>query len=197
MTSPILQTMRHHWIYEVVVTVNRGDSVATAPFGVWTDDGTTLKAALFKGTSTLEAILEHQSFVINFVEDPVSLHNALNRRDRLTFETIHEGEAAGLPVLAETPPWLAVRLVRFEEQEGKVLLEAESLFESQSGPVRLINRAKGLFLESLVLSTRCHLLGQVAVDQLCENTRVIAKVAPGSSYETAIRELLTKVTAAD
>ena len=189
--------MCHHWIFEVVVTVNRGDAVAAAPFGVWTDNGKTVRAALFKGTSTLEAILEQQTFVINFVDDPVSLHNALNRRDQLAFDVIREHEAAGLPVLADTPAWLAVRLLGFEEQEGKVLLEAEPLLQSPTGPVRLINRAKGLFLESLVLSTRCHLLGRAAVDQLHENTRVIAKVAPGSSYETAIMELLAKATASD
>lgn len=185
--------MRPRWIYEVVVTVGRGDGFAAAPFGFWTDDGTTLRAALFKGSSTLQSILDQRRFVVNCVDDPLALHHALNRRDQLAFDVIRDGEAAGLPVLDGVPAWLAVRLVRHEDRGDKVLLLAEGVAESASAPGGLVNRAKGLFLESLVLSTRSHLLGPAAVDQLRENARVIAKVAPGSRYEAAIGELLANV----
>ncbi|MGE4506585.1 MAG: hypothetical protein AB7D51_14655, partial [Desulfovibrionaceae bacterium] len=74
--------------------------------------------------------------------------------------------------------------------QGKtILLKAQILAEGGRSPV-LINRARGLFLESLVLSTRRRILGQAAEDQLRENARVIAKVAPGSPYEQAMNELL-------
>jgi hypothetical protein len=95
--------------------------------------------------------------------------------------------------LAGAPSWLALRVGGLEDAGKKMLLTAEIVDASEAGPGTLINRAKGLFLESLILSTRCRLLGWAAVDQLRENVRVIAKVAPGSDYETAVRELLAKV----
>jgi hypothetical protein len=121
------------------------------------------------------------------------LHAALNRRDELVFDAVPEGPAAGWPVLAGVPSWLAMRVVGLKDAGEKMLLTAGVVGGSEAGPGRLINRAKGLFLESLVLSTRCRLMGWAAVDQLRENVRVIAKVAPGSDYETAVRELLAKV----
>ena len=190
----VLRAMRPRWIYEVVVTARQGDGIAAAPFGVWTDDGTVLRAALFKGSSTLQSILDQRCFVVNCVDDPLVLHHALNRRDQLAFDVIRDGEGAGLPVLDGVPAWLAVRLVRHEDDGNRVLLQAEPIAESATAPGELVNRARGLFLESLVLSTRCRLLGSVATDQLRENARVIAKVAPDSRYEAAIGELLAKVT---
>jgi hypothetical protein len=193
MTDTRLHSMRPDWIYEVVFTARRGDEIAAGPFGLWTGDGRTLEAALFKGSSTLDAIQENGCFVVNFVEDPLDLHDALNHRDRLTFDAVPGGEAAGWPVLADVPAWLAVRVTGLEDAGKKMLLTGEIVDGSGTAPDTLINRARGLFLESLVLSTRCRLLGWAAVDQLRENVRVIAKVAPGSGYETAVRELLAKV----
>jgi hypothetical protein len=188
-----LRTLRPGWIYETVITARKGDHVTAGPFGLWTEDGETLEAALFKGASTLEAIGESRCFVVNFVDDPLDLHAALNRRDELVFGAVPEGEAAGWPVLAGVKSWLAMRVVGLEDAGEKMLLKAEVVDGSGTAPVEPVNRAKGLFLESLVLSTRCRLLGWAAVDQLRENVRVIAKVAPGSGYETAIRELLAKI----
>ncbi|MGE4424711.1 MAG: DUF447 domain-containing protein [Pseudodesulfovibrio sp.] len=193
MTDSRLHSLRPGWIYEVVVTARRGDETTAGPFGLWTKDGATLEAALYKGSSTLEAIRENGWFVVNFVDDPLDLHVALNRRDGLVFDAVPEGEAAGWPVLADVPAWLAMRVISLDDAGEKMLLKAEVVDVSGTPPSALINRAKGLFLESLVLSTRCRLLGWAAVDQLRENVRVIAKVAPGSGYETAVRELLAKV----
>lgn len=193
MTDPRLRSLRPGWIYEVALTARRGDLVAVGPFGVWTGDGKTLEAALFKGSSTLEAIRENGCFVVNFVEDPLDLHEALHRRDRLVFEAVPGGGAAGWPVLADVPAWLAMQVIHLDDAGETMRLKAEIVDASGTPPGVLVNRAKGLFLESLVLSTRCALLGRSAVDQLRENVRVIAKVAPGSDYETAARELLAKV----
>lgn len=193
MTDSPLRGLRRNWIYEVVVTARRGDAITAGPFGVWTDDGATLKAALFNGSSTLEAIREARCFVINFVEDPLDLHAALNHRDRLVFDTVAGEGGAGYPVLANTPAWLAMRVVRLDAEGEKTLLTAEIAAASDARPAEPVNRARGLFLESLVLSTRCRLLGPSAVDRLRENVRVIAKVAPGSGYQTAVEELLAKV----
>jgi hypothetical protein len=193
MSASRLHSLHPNWIYEVVVTARLGDTVTAGPFGLWTGDGVILEAALFKGSSTLEAIRESRCFVVNFVDDPLDLHATLNRREELLFDTVPKGPAAGWPVLAGVPSWLAMRVVGLKDAGEKILLTAGVTDGSDAGPNRLINRAKGLFLESLVLSTRCRLLGWAAVDQLRENVRVIAKVAPGSGYETAVRELLAKV----
>jgi hypothetical protein len=184
-----LQTMTPGWIYEVVVTTIRPCGFSAAPFGIWTDDGSTLRAALFKGASSLRSILEQRRFIVNFVDDPLILHRALHHRDTLDFETLADGPAGGMPVLAGVGSWVAAGLVGQEDQGKTILLEAQILAEGGRPPV-FINRARGLFLESLVLSTRRQLLGRAAEDQLLENARVIAKVAPGSPYEQAMNELL-------
>jgi hypothetical protein len=84
-----------------------------------------------------------------------------------------------------------MRLAEHLDEAGKTRILAEIAGQQLGGPVKLINRAAGLFLESLILSTRAHLLpeGQTA-GQLRENLRVIAKVAPGSAYAQAMRELI-------
>ena len=59
------------------------------------------------------------------------------------------------------------------------------------GTPRLINRAEGLLLESLVLATRLERRGAgAALTTLTENYRVVGKVAPGSAYERAMAALL-------
>ncbi|NDV19440.1 DUF447 family protein [Pseudodesulfovibrio sp. JC047] len=194
MKDTCLHAFHRHWIYEVVITAGNVDRVAVGPFGMWTDDGMTLKGSFFKGSSTLQAIEAHRCFVVNPVDDPVVLHAALNRRDSLEFEFLSSGDAAGCPVLAGIPSWLAMRVTHLDDTGDMVLLDAEVVGHGAIHSAPLVNRAKGLFLESLVLSTRCALIGQAAVEQLRENVRVIAKVAPGSRYEKAVRELLALVT---
>ncbi|MGE4506761.1 MAG: DUF447 domain-containing protein, partial [Desulfovibrionaceae bacterium] len=116
-----LQTMTPGWIYEVVVTTIRSGGFSAAPFGIWTDDGSTLRAALFKGASSLRSILEQRRFVVNFVDDPLILHQALHHRDTLDFETLADGPAGGMPVLAGVGSWVAAGLVGQEDQ-GKTIL---------------------------------------------------------------------------
>jgi Protein of unknown function (DUF447). len=60
-----------------------------------------------------------------------------------------------------------------------------------AGAPRLINRAEGLLLESLVLATRLERReAAAALTTLTENLRVVGKVAPGSAYESALAALL-------
>ena len=59
------------------------------------------------------------------------------------------------------------------------------------GTPRLINRAEGLLLESLVQFTRLERLGAAHVlTTLTENLRVVRKVAPGSAHQAALEALL-------
>ena len=61
-----------------------------------------------------------------------------------------------------------------------------------AGAPRLINRAEGLLLESLVLASRLERreTAAAALTTLTENHRVVSKVAPGSPYERALTALL-------
>jgi len=185
-----LQGLKRHWIYEVVLTAKHADRIAVGPFGLWTDDGLTLKATLFNGSSMFNAIRSSYAFAVNFIEEPLDLHDALNRRESLSYDFRSEGKIKPIPVLAKAPAWMTMEVIRFEDNGTQALMQAKIMDSSHRPPVTLINRAKGLFLESLVLSTRCSLLGQTAIDQLKENIRVIAKVAPGSRYEVEARALL-------
>ena len=65
-----------------------------------------------------------------------------------------------------------------------------------SGPVKLINRAEAIVMESLILATRLsYLPGQTARESLKENHRVVGKVAPGSQYEKILGKLVEAFSA--
>jgi len=182
--------MQHGWIYEVIATTCGEHGPHAAPMGILTPDGVTLKAELFKGSKTLANFLQNQILGLNLVHDPVQLHDALYRRERLRF-TFAVGEAVGVPFLENADAWLALHLTRGPETERTMILTATLAWWRAFGPVSLLNRAPGLLLESLVLSTRRHLLPPEAFrERLLENARVIAKTAPGSVQATAMEDLL-------
>ena len=57
--------------------------------------------------------------------------------------------------------------------------------------IKLINRAEGLVIESLIQATRlAHLPGRRNEDALKENFRVIAKVAPDSTYQHIMEKVM-------
>ena len=184
--------MRPGWIYEVVATTLGERGFHAAPIGVWTRDGETLMAELYKGSTTLANIARNGILGVNLVSDPVLLHNALHRRDTLVFVTDNEMPGAETPFLRGADAWLELAPSLISGETASVHLHAKLTHWRQFAPVRLLNRAAGLLLESLVLSTRRHILPAEHIrDQLFENARVIMKVAPDSSYATAIAELLT------
>ena len=182
--------MRPGWIYEVVASTLDERGFHAAPIGILTRDGETLKAELYKGSATLANIARNGILGINLVSDPVLLHNALHRRDTLLFAT-DEMPRAETPFLRGADAWLELAPSLISGETASVHLLATLTHWRQFAPVRLLNRAAGLLLESLVLSTRRHILPAEHIrDQLVENARVIRKVAPDSSYATAMTELL-------
>ena len=183
--------MRPGWIYEVVASTLGERGFHAAPIGIVTRDGETLKAELYKGSATLANIARNGILGVNLVSDPVLLHNALHRRDTLDFATDNERSGIETPFLRGADAWLELAPSLRSGGTTSVHLHATLTHWRQFSPVRLLNRAAGLLLESLVLSTRCHILPAEHIrDQLLENARVIMKVAPDSSYATAITELL-------
>ncbi|WP_428565236.1 MAG: DUF447 domain-containing protein [Solidesulfovibrio sp. DCME] len=195
--------LRRGWIYEVAATTLGRDGPHAAPIGVSTPDGVVLRAELYKGSATLANILENGLLGLNFPPGPALLQTALHHRDRLRFAALApEPPAAalapeppatprGVPFLEGADAWLELRGLRTEDAGRTVRLEASPGRLRAFGPVRLVNRAEGLLLESLVLSTRLHLMppGQ-GRERLKENARVVTKVAPGSELAAAMGELL-------
>ena len=183
--------MRPGWIYEVVASTLDERGFHAAPIGIVTRDGETLKAELYKGSATLANIARNGILGINLVSDTVLLHNALYHRDTLLFATDTEMPGAKTPFLRGADAWLELAPSLISGETASVHLHATLTHWRQFAPVRLLNRAAGLLLESLVLSTRRHILPAEHIrEQLIENARVIRKVAPDSSYATAITELL-------
>ncbi len=186
--------LRHGFIYEVAATTLGAPGPHAAPIGVATPDGVVLRAELYKGSATLANILGNGVAGLNFLPEAALLHQALHHRDELRFETPapQAGEPfPAVPFLTGADAWLELCRVRIEDAGRTVRLEASPGRFRAFGPVRLINRAEGLLLESLVLSTRLRLLPpEVVAAQLRENARVIAKVAPGSAQAAAMGDLL-------
>ena len=190
MQIPAAFGIQHGWIYEVIATTSGECGPHAAPIGILTPDGATLKAELYKGSTTLANFLRNNILGLNLVHDPVQLHDALYRRERLHF-TGAAGEAAGVPFLKDADAWLALRPARGPETEKTMILTATLAWWRAFGPVSLLNRAPGLLLESLVLSTRRHILPPDEFrERLLENARVIAKTAPGSAQAAAMEDLL-------
>jgi hypothetical protein len=185
--------MRSGWIYEVIASTRGEHGPHAAPVGILTPDGQSLKAELYKGSTTLANILRNGVLGLNLVRDAVMLQEALYHRERLAFTRMEPGEedGTGAPFIKGAEAWLELKPARESETENTVRFAAQLVRWRQFGPVGLLNRAEGLLLESLVLSTRRHVLPADQVrSQFLENARVIAKVAPGSRYAQAIRDLL-------
>ena len=186
--------LRPGWIYEVAATTLGPGGPHAAPIGVSTPDGLLLRAALYKGSATLANILENGVLGLNFPPGAALLQTALHHRDRLRYAALEPETAAApraVPFLSEADAWLELRDLRTEDTGPTVRLEASPGRFRAFGPVRLINRAEGLLLESLVLSTRLHLLPPGRGREILkENARVITKVAPGSEQAAAMGDLL-------
>ena len=195
MPVPATLGLRPGWIYEVAATTLGGSGPHAAPLGVSTPDGNVLRVELYKGSTTLANILNNGVLGINFLSQAAKLQTALHRRDRLRFVSLTpdaDGAAPpALPFLEDADAWLALCRPQTEDAGRLVRVTAVPGRLSVFRPVRLINRAEGLLLESLVLSTRLHLLppGE-GRKRLVENARVIAKVAPDSAQAAAIADLL-------
>ncbi len=183
--------LRKGWIYEAVVCTFSGDAPHAAPFGVWTDDHTTLEIDMYEGSDTLANVLASRELVVAFPRAVTTLFEALFAPQRLSF-----GHAATVRAPTLDGAVATVELVVHDTAptEGGTHVSAlPRRTHVAAGEVALLNRAEGLLLESLVLATRLERLGAAAVlPALAENLRVARKVAPGSAAEAALTELLSR-----
>ena len=188
-----LQELNMHegWIYEALVsTFTDGEPHAT-PIGVWTDDLTTLHMEIFDSSRTLNGLLDTKYFAANFPNDVSAFHVALFHPDLLSFEPAPTIPA---PLLCGASATVELALSEATPAKDRVRVTGSVVGARASEGLRLINRADGLLVESLILATRMEYLDDAAVRRsLAENYRVIRKVAPGSKSERAMTELMRDI----
>ncbi|MBE3032677.1 MAG: DUF447 family protein [Actinobacteria bacterium] len=180
--------LQERWIYEVLISTFRDDTPHAAPIGVWTNGADELLMDVYDGSRTLANILEGGQFVANFPLDAGLLYTALRAPQQLAFA---EARFVHAPVVAGCTATVELTLSRATPGGDRVRIVGDVKRVHHAGAPRLINRAEGLLLESLVLATRLeHREAAAALTTLTENHRVVGKVAPGSAYERALAALL-------
>jgi len=182
--------MNKNWIYEVVISCFDQNIPHAAPFGVKTADFKLVAIEMYETSNTLKCILANQEFVLNAVDDPIVFYHALFNKEKLNFGSAKKVKA---PVLMDFSAFIEARLTNTIKREQSIIIEAEVVHIHLRSKAELLNRAKGLVLESLILATRIpHFPKRKFEEGLRENYRVIKKVAPGSKYEEMMQDLLKK-----
>ena len=180
--------LRDRWIYEVLISTFRDDTPHATPIGVWTNGADRLLMDVYDGSQTLANILGGGDFVANFPADAGMLFAALHAPEQITFE---EAQGVHAPVVAGCTVNVELTLGRATPAGDRMRIVGDVRSVYHDGAPRLINRAEGLLLESLVLATRLERRGAgAALTALTENYRVVRKVAPESAYERALAALL-------
>lgn len=183
--------LQKRWIYEVVITTYSDGRPHAAPIGVWTEDSRTLEMDIYDDSRTLRSILSDRHFAANFPADCAALGAALSPRGELDFVP---AETVGAPLLSAAAATAELVLRGWTRHAGRTRVVADPVHVRLGDNLRLINRAEGLLLESLVMASRLeHRNAAVTVAALMENRRVVHKVAPGSSYDRAMDQLLRDV----
>ena len=185
--------LKQHWIYEVLVSTYCHGTPHAAPVGVWAEGLDELHMDVFDGSRTLATIREGGDFVVNFPAGAEMLYAAQRAPERLAFAAARCVQApivAGCTATVE----LATRSVTPDGDKVRIVGEVKHLNHAEAP--RLINRAEGLLLESLILATRLERGDRgAALTTLTENHRVVSKVAPGSVYARAMTALLQDLDA--
>jgi hypothetical protein len=180
--------MQDLWIYEVLISTFCDGTPHAAPMGVWTSGPDELCMDAYNGSQTLATILGGGEFVANFPTDAGMLYAALRTPEELLFA---EAQGVHAPVVAGCTADVELVLTSATPAGDKVRLVSDVRRVHCAGTLRLINRAEGLLLESLVLATRLERSGAgAALTTITENYRIVGKVAPGSAYERALAALL-------
>jgi hypothetical protein len=180
--------MQDDWIYEVLISTFRDGTPHAAPIGVWISGADRLSMDLYDGSHTLANIVDGGDFVANFPADAGMLYTALRAPEQLRFADAQDVHA---PVVTGCTVTVELVLTSATPGSDRVRLVGDVRRVRRDETPRLINRAEGLLLESLVLVTRLERRGaDAALSTLKENYRVVGKVAPGSAYEHALAALL-------
>jgi hypothetical protein len=143
---------------------------------------------VYDGSQTLANILETHECVANFPADAGMLYAALRAPERLAYA---QARCVRAPIVADCTATVELTVSSASRRDNTVRIVGEVEGVHHEAAPRLINRAEGLLLESLVLATRLERgTREAARTTLTENLRVARKVAPGSVYERALAALL-------
>lgn len=176
------------WIYEVVISTYSPDGPHATPIGVWTHDLATLQMDLYGGSRTLANILTRREFVADMPVDAQVMYTALHAPHALRFGRAREVDA---PCLLGSSATLELTLIDTSRRTDRVRVTGRVTRVAAHGRPRLINRAEGLLVESLILVSRLERLDRAATFAALEENRcVVHRVAPGSEYAQAMDDLL-------
>lgn len=180
------------WIYETVVCTYSSGSPHASPVGVWTHDLRSLCMELYDTSLTLTALRESGEFVVDLPADAWTFFLALREPSALRFERACRVSA---PCLANATATIELAVTDVAPREGRTLVTALVRHVSVRGEVRLINRAEGLLVESLIVASRAALRPREStLAVLAENARAVERVAPGSSFAEAMSRLRVALT---
>lgn len=178
------------WTYEAIISCFNGGIPHAAPFGIKSSDMKSLQVEMYNSSNTLGYIIDKGCFVINLMPDPLYFFDSLYARDQIRFKATRMIDA---PALADAHTFIEVKVTGCIEKPQSHLINAEIINIEAAIIPELYNRAKGLVMESLIISTRIkHLPEGKAEEILKENYRVIKKVAPESPYVETMQKLLKK-----
>jgi hypothetical protein len=183
--------MNQGWIYEVIISTYCENSPHSAPIGIWTDNFATLHMEIYKNTKTISNILKSMEFAVNLVSDVTIFYESLFDKAKIAYGKSIKVNA---PVIKDSPLVIECKVKVTEEKSNSFHLESIPVHVKDTGNIDLINRAKAITLESLILATKApHISEMKLQESLRENYRVVKKVAPGSQYERILEMLFDRV----
>ena len=175
------------WIYETVVCTDVEGSPHASPAGVWTTDLRSLSMELYDTSRSLPALLAAGEFCVDLPADAGAFFLALYDPSALSFG---RASVVSAPCLTDATATVELTVAEATPHDGRTLVTGAVRQVTTRGGVRLINRAEGLLVESLIAATRAGLHSRESTLALVtENARVAAKVAPGSRFATTLARL--------
>jgi hypothetical protein len=180
--------MKKNWIYEVIISTFHVRVPHAAPMGIWSEDFDTLNMAIYKDSKTLENIIKEKEFTVNFVDDMTIFYGSLFDKARIAYK---QSKQINAPVIKDSSAIIECKVKHIAKKENRFHIRAEILDIRIWDQIKLINRAEGLVLESLILATRLpHFPVRRIEETLKENFRVIGKVSPDSTYEHLMEKMM-------
>jgi hypothetical protein len=180
--------MKKNWIYEVIVSTFYAGTPHAAPMGIWSEDFDTLNMAIYKDSKTLENIIKEKEFAANFVDDITIFYESLFNKGKIAFKQLKQ---INTPVIKDSSAIIECKVKHIKKKENRFHISAEIVDLRIWDEIKLINRAEGLVIESLVLASRLpHFPGRRNEDTLKENFRIIGKVAPDSTYVRTMEKVM-------
>jgi hypothetical protein len=180
--------MKKNWIYEVIISTFHVRVPHAAPMGIWSEDFDTLNMAIYKDSKTLENIIKTKVFTANFVDDITIFYESLFDKESITYK---HSKQINTPVIKDSSAIIECKVKHIAKKENRFHIRAKIVDIRIWDEIKLINRAEGLDLESLILATRLpHLPDRRIEETLKENFRIISKVSPDSKSQYIMEKVM-------